>query len=51
MTEKLLATIVIMLCGSLLVLVRRFNNKDRDAGLGVAGWTIAIIFFMWVDIG
>lgn len=47
-TEKVLATIVILLGGTLLTATRRWNNTDNNAGLGIAGWTIATVFLVWV---
>ena len=49
MTEKLIATILIGLFGTLLTFARKYNNQSNSsAGMGVAGWTIFILFLMWV---
>ena len=46
--EKLIATIIIGLTGIGLTFARRYNKpNDKTAGLGVAGWTIVILLFMW----
>ncbi|KKK47935.1 hypothetical protein LCGC14_3150190 [marine sediment metagenome] len=47
MSEKFYLTIIIGLIGVALTAVRRWKNKDNNAGLGVAGWTIFIIFILW----
>ena len=47
MSEKFYLTIIIGLIGVALTVARRWKNKDGGAGLGVAGWTIFIIFMLW----
>ena len=49
MSEKLIATAIIMVCATLLTLARRWNNDDNDAGIGVAGWSMFIILIMWMN--
>lgn len=48
MSEKLIATIVIGVAGIGMTFARRYNNTDdRNAGLGVAGWTVFLLLVMW----
>ena len=42
--DKALVIFALLLGGTLLTLARRTNNHDPDAGYGVAGWTIFLIF-------
>ena len=46
---KLVATCVLMLGSAVMIAARRLKNKDRDAGCGIAGWTIFIVLMMWMD--
>jgi len=48
MTEKVLGTIALFIGGTLLTIARRWKNKDKDAGLGIAGWTMFIIICIWL---
>ena len=48
MTEKLLGVLIIGLVGAALIFARRFQNKDTNAGYGIAGWIIFIIF-LWLE--
>lgn len=43
LTQRILA---VGLVGILLTLARRWKNDDERAGLGVAGWTVAVIVFL-----
>ena len=47
--EKIIATLVIGIIGIFLTLVRRWKNPDKDAGIGVAGWTVFIILCLWYE--
>jgi len=49
MSEKFYLTIVIGIIGIGLTIARRWKNKDEDAGLGAAGFTILILFLMWTQ--
>jgi hypothetical protein len=44
---KLYATIVVGVATALMILVRRYNNTDKNAGLGIGGWGIFTIFCIW----
>jgi len=48
MTEKLIATGIIMIGSATMIFARRHNNKDKEAGYGIAGWTMVIILLMWL---
>ena len=45
---KIIATIIIMICSACMIFARRWNNTDKDAGIGIAGWTMFIIIGMWL---
>ena len=47
MTEKIIATAVIGIVSTLMIFVRRYKNDDKNAGYGIAGWTIFIMVMMW----
>jgi hypothetical protein len=44
---SLFLTIILFFGGTILTFSRRYNNDDPNAGLGVAGWTIFLIFCIW----
>ena len=49
MTEKLWATLIIMIGSSVMIFARRYKNTDdQTAGYGIAGWTIFLIGAMWI---
>lgn len=48
MTEKCWATLIIMVGSNTMIFVRRYNNKDENAGYYIAGWTIFILLSLWV---
>jgi hypothetical protein len=45
MDPKAQRALVVGLIGIGLVISRRWKNPDRQAGLGIAGWTL---FIVWV---
>jgi len=47
MTEKCIATIIICISSIMMILALRYGNHDKEAGRGVAGWTIVILLFLW----
>lgn len=47
MTEKLWATLIIMIGATLMIIARRYKNNNLDAGYGIAGWTMFIILCIW----
>lgn len=48
MPDWILAKFIIGIMGTALTLARRYNNKDPEAGMGIAGWTIVgMIFTPW----
>jgi len=47
MSERFWITIVISITGIALTIARRYKNKDSTAGVGIAGWTIFILFMLW----
>lgn len=48
MIEVAVSTMCVMFGGAALVAARRWNNtKESDAGSGIAGWIIFIIFVIW----
>lgn len=49
LTEKIIATVAILFGAAALTFARRWGNKDSDAGVGIAGWSMVIILFMWMD--
>ena len=49
MTEKIIATAIILLGATMLTFARRWNNEASDAGVGVAGWAIFTVFIIWMD--
>jgi predicted tellurium resistance membrane protein TerC len=46
--EKTLISFLLMVGAALMILARRYNNSDSNAGYGIAGWTIFIIICMWM---
>jgi hypothetical protein len=46
---RLLASGVLGAIGAALTVARRYRNEDTDAGRGTAGWTIFIIFLLWLE--
>lgn len=38
--------IIVGILGTALTFARRWKNRDSQAGLGIAGWTIATIFLV-----
>lgn len=47
MTEKTIATIVIMLGGAAMIFGRRWNNNDSNAGIGIVIGVILVLFAIW----
>ena len=47
LTAKVIATGLIVIGGTGMTFARRWKNTDSTAGLGVAGWTVVILLFMW----
>lgn len=47
--EKIIASGVILFGAAALAFARRYKNNDSDAGQGVAGWSIFIVFLIWVN--
>jgi hypothetical protein len=47
MTEKIIATGVIMFGAAAMIFARRFHNEAKDVGCGIAGLTIFIIISIW----
>lgn len=48
MEERLLGTFIVGVIGIFLTIARRYSNKDSDAGLGVAAWTLVVIVLIWL---
>jgi hypothetical protein len=42
MTTKIQSMLIVAVTGALLTTIRRWNNPDSKAGIGVVGWTLAI---------
>lgn len=47
MTEKLWATALLTFGGSAMILARRWNNEDSEAGIGIASVVCLILLIMW----
>ena len=47
MIEKLIATGILTFGSAAMIFARRYENKDTQAGIGIAGWIIIILLFMW----
>jgi hypothetical protein len=47
MTEKLWATLIVGVVGAVGIFARRHNNKDSDAGAGIAFGTFLILAHIW----
>ncbi len=48
---KLIATVVIMFGSAAMICARRLDNKNSDAGAGIAGWTIILLLNLWWGTG
>ena len=48
--EKVYATGVLMIGAAAMILARRWKNDpllEPTAGVGIAGWTMIIVLFIW----
>ena len=45
--EKILSMLVIGMTGIGLTFARRYNNKDKDAGIGVSFSTLVLVGLIW----
>jgi hypothetical protein len=49
MTEKIIATAVLMVGSAAMIFARRYKNAtNAEAGSGVAAWTIILLLCIWV---
>jgi hypothetical protein len=46
--EKSISTAILLFGGAAMIFARRYHNSDPEAGIGIAGWIMFIIIFMWV---
>lgn len=44
---KLVATGLLTFGSASMIFARRWNNPDKEAGYGIAGWTMFVLIFMW----
>lgn len=47
MTEKTLATLILMVGGAMMIFARRWKNKDNDAGIGIVIVIGIILLAIW----
>lgn len=48
MDDKIYGTLAVGIVSALMISARRYKNQDSNAGYGIAGWAIFILWCIWM---